>query len=109
MIKKGLKPSPLYQKIANTASDYMESNMSTKDYLKNEPKGIKRNFNRNIKNPQGLIGLALGETVNKYAPEGVYLNPTLRQLGYISGQGSNFYLEQPRKDELFRIGGNITF
>ena len=111
-IKQGLTPSPMHQKIANVASDYMKSNMSTKGYLKNELKGIKRQLDKNIKDPEqsfkGLLGAALGQAITEYSPEGVYLNPTLKRLGYKT-DSSNIYVEEPKANELFRIGGEISF
>jgi len=111
-IKQGLTPSPMHQKIANVASDYMKSNMSTKGYLKNELKGMKRNLEENIENPEqsfkGLLGMAVGQAITKHAPEGVYLNPTLKRLGYKTDT-SNIYIEEPQPNELFRIGGEINF
>ena len=41
MISKGLQPSPMHEKIANIATDYMESDFSTRNYLKQELKGLK--------------------------------------------------------------------
>ena len=111
-IKQGLTPSPMHQKIANVASDYMKSNMSTKGYLKSELKDMNKQLDKNIENPEqsfkGLLGAALGQAITQYSPEGVYLNPTLKRLGYKT-DSSNIYLEEPKENELFRIGGEINF
>ena len=112
-IKKGLVPSALYKNISKTASGYKSSGLSTKGYLKQELKGIKRKAEKTMNDPEqgfkGLLGIAAGEAIHSYAPQGVYLNPTLKRLGYKTEGGSNIYLEQPKKDELFRIGGEINF
>ena len=112
MISKGLQPSPMHEKIANIATDYMESDLSTRNYLKQELKGLKRKAQHVINNPkhglQGLLGSAIGQVMTAYAPEGVYLNPHQRRLGYKT-DSSNIYFEEPKTNELFRIGGEINF
>jgi hypothetical protein len=112
MISKGLQPSPIHEKIANVATDYMESDLSTRNYLKQELKGLKRKAQQTINNPkhglQGLLGSAIGQAITAYAPEGVYLNPQQKRLGYKT-DSSNIYLEEPKTNELFRIGGEISF
>ena len=112
MISKGLQPSPLHSKIANVASNYMKSDMSTKGYLKKELKGFRRKAEDAIDNPQqifqGLLGSAVGQAIQAYSPEGVYLDPQQKRLGYKT-DSSNIYMEEPQTNELFRIGGEISF
>ena len=112
-VKQGLVPSPMHEKIASLASNYMSSDLSTKGFLKKELKDMKRQVDETLDDPErgfkGLLGMAVGSAINEYGPSGVYVNPTLKRLGYKTEGGSNIYLEQPKKDELFRIGGDINF
>ena len=113
LIRKGLKPNPMYEQLGGFAEDFAGSDMSARDYLKTEIKGLKNQVKRAIANPRqslgGLLGFYASQQFDQYAPEGVYINPTMKRLGYKTEEGSKFYFEEPKQNELFRIGGEINF
>ena len=112
-IKKGLNVNPMYEQIGLAAEDFIGSGASAGTYLKSEFKGLKNQVRNAVSNPRhslgGLLGFYASQRLEDYAPKGVYVNPTMKRLGYKTEEGSKFYFEEPKQNELFRIGGEINF